>query len=406
MTVGGLSPAVVHVATAATRLDPTRLAASAEIAARALLRQGESPNTRSAYSSAMRYWCAWYAARFGSQLSLPVPVPAVVQFIVDHAKRMPEPPPAPAGTSSISGQASETSHRRGEPKKAEVESTCELPPDVDEALVRGGFKKKLGPPALSTLLHRVAVLSKAHQMAGTQVAAASAHMANPCADSMVRELLARTRRGYAQRGERSSKQRAMTREPMEMLLATCDASLRGTRDRALLLFAWASGGRRRSEVANARLQDLHQVDGGDFVFGLGKSKTNQSGTPRPEDAKPIAGRAAQALRSWLAELKARGIKEGPLFLRIRRGGHLGEPLSAEAVRDIVQKRCAIAGLEGQYSAHSLRAGFVTEAGRQNLPLADTMALTGHRSVATVLGYFRSEAALTSAVSRMMDLDVP
>src|SRR5215216_6233431 len=66
-------------------LDPARLASTAEHAARALLRQGESVNTRMSYGSAMRYWCAWYAARYGHALSLPVPVPVVVQFIVDHA---------------------------------------------------------------------------------------------------------------------------------------------------------------------------------------------------------------------------------------------------------------------------------------------------------------------------------
>lgn len=39
---------------------------------------------------------------------------------------------------------------------------------------------------------------------------------------------------------------ALTRDVLEMLLASCDDSLRGLRDQALLLFAWASGGRRRS----------------------------------------------------------------------------------------------------------------------------------------------------------------
>jgi hypothetical protein len=36
----------------------------------------------------MRYWGAWFAARFGRTLELPVPVPVVLQFIVDHAQRL------------------------------------------------------------------------------------------------------------------------------------------------------------------------------------------------------------------------------------------------------------------------------------------------------------------------------
>jgi hypothetical protein len=35
----------------------------------------------------MRYWAAWYAARYGDVLRMPVPVPVVIQFIVDHAAR-------------------------------------------------------------------------------------------------------------------------------------------------------------------------------------------------------------------------------------------------------------------------------------------------------------------------------
>jgi hypothetical protein len=39
-----------------------------------------------------------------------------------------------------------------------------------------------------------------------------------------------------------------------------------------------------------------------------------------------------------------------------------------------------------------------------MPLAETMAMTGHHSVATVVGYFREEAALVSGVARLMDTD--
>jgi hypothetical protein len=37
-----------------------------------------------------------------------------------------------------------------------------------------------------------------------------------------------------------------------------------------------------------------------------------------------------------------------------------------------------------------------------MPLPETMAMTGHQSVATVVGYFRTESALGSKVSRMLD----
>jgi len=438
------APAQHPLATLAERqavLDPARLASTAEDAARALLRQGESVNTRMSYGSAMRYWCAWYAARYGHALSLPVPVPVVVQFIVDHAARRHEDGDAHRdaegeanGRAQDNGMPDEgaQARRRGSapvgPRRKASALVSELPPDVEQALVKNGYKARLGPPALNTLIHRIAVLSKAHQMAyagttgstggsspssapggpgasgGSSHAASDQKLVNPCADPLVRELLARTRRAYAQRGARPKRQRALTKDPLQLLLATCDDTLRGKRDRALLLFAWATGGRRRSEVAAATLENLQRVNAEAFVYTLAHSKTNQSGELRPEDVKPLAGSAAAAMTEWLAVLQAHGIQEGPIFRRIRKGGHLGEPLAPAAVRDIVKERCALAGIDGRFSAHSLRAGFVTEAGKQNMPLPETMAMTGHQSVATVVGYFRAESALGSKVSRMLDGD--
>lgn len=334
---------------------------SARQAMRELLREGESPHTRNSYQSAMRYWGAWHQLRFGRPLQLPLDVACVLQFIIDHAQRQ-------TGAGLVS----------------------ELPAPVDQALVDAGFKARIGPLSHNTLVHRMAVLSKAHQVHG---------LANPCQEGAVRELMSRTRKAYARRGEQPARKDALTLDLMERLLATCDDSLRGQRDRALLLFAWSSGGRRRSEVALADMRHLRSVGPQEYIYTLVHSKTNQSGQDAPENHKPVTGRAAQALRVWL---QAAGITEGALFRRIRKGGHPGEPLSPAAVRDIVRQRCALAGVEGDFSAHSLRSGFVTEAGRQNVPLPDTMALTGHHSVSTVLGYFRADSALNNRAARLLD----
>ena len=122
---------------------------------------------------------------------------------------------------------------------------------------------------------------------------------------------------------------------------------------------------------------------------------------RPENDKPLLGAAAAALTAWL---DAAEIVEGRIFRQVRKGEQLGAELAAAAVRDIVKYRCALAGLTGDFSAHSLRSGFVTEAGRQNMSLADTMAMTGHHSVATVLGYNRAGASFSSKVARLFDSD--
>jgi integrase len=341
-------------------LQPQELSDVTAKAVDELLREGESQNTLASYRSALRYWAAWFAMRYGVQISLPVPVPALLQFVVDHAQR-----------TTDKGLAHE------------------LPPAIDTALVAGGYKGKRGPMALNTLVHRIAVLSKAHQMRDLK---------NPCHDPKVKELLSMTRRAHAKRGDLPQKKDAITKDPLDALLATCDESLRGKRDRALLLFAWSTGGRRRSEVAGADLRFLKPDAQGGFTYFLAHSKTNQSGAERPEHFKPVVSTAASALEDWL---QASGIVEGAIFRRIRKGGHLGEPLSPSAVRDIVMQRCALAGVEGDFSAHSLRSGFVTEAGARGIGLAETMALTGHRSVQTVMGYSRASQSSRAAATRLL-----
>ena len=341
-------------------LNPSLLDVGAQSAVEDLLREGESANTIASYRSAFKYWAAWHGMRYGSPIQLPVPVSSVLQFIVDHAQRI-----------------------------TEKGLVSELPHALDMALVNGGYKGKSGPLSHNTLVHRIAVLSKAHQIR---------ELKNPCHDYKVRELLSRTRKAYAKRGVLPNKKDALTKDPLQLLLATCDDSLRGRRDRALLLFAWASGGRRRSEVANADMKFLKRVPHG-FTYTLVYSKTNQAGRERPENDKPLLGSAATAMTAWL---QVSGILEGPIFRQIRKGGQLGPALAGAAVRDIVKCRSRLAGVEGNFSAHSLRSGFITEAGRQNMSLAETMAMTGHQSVATVIGYSRAGAAMSSQVARLFD----
>ena len=76
----------------------------------------------------------------------------------------------------------------------------------------------------------------------------------------------------------------------------------------------------------------------------------------------------------------------PLHTKNLAGDRMGTPMGAEGVRFIVKARCAAAGLEGRFSAHSLRSGFVTEAGLRDMPIGEAMAMTGHLTVATFQGY--------------------
>lgn len=356
-----LDPNALVLHTTVLALDPDVLHAQAEASVRALLAEGESANTVRSYASAFRYWAAWFRLRYRTALALPVPLPAVLQFLVDHVQRT----------------------------TGDTQLVHDLPTAIDEALVAGGFKGAPGAPALNTVLHRLSVLSKAHQMRD---------LANPTKDPAVQELVRRIRRAYAQRGESAVSKTALTKGPLEAMLATCTDGLIGVRDRALLSFAFSSGGRRRSEVAQAVMEHLVKVDEDTYVYQLIHSKTDQTGASQsPEAYKPIAGPAAHALTAWL---EASGVKSGPMFRRIR-GSTAAERLSGQAVWLIVKRRAELAGLEGNYGAHSLRSGFVTESGRQNVPMKEAMALTGHRSVQTFLRYFQPGAVQVSRAANLL-----
>jgi integrase len=67
----------------------------------------------------------------------------------------------------------------------------------------------------------------------------------------VRQLLARGRRAAVKRDERPRKKTATTKAELDAMVAKCDESLEGLRDRAVLLFGFACGSRRRSEIAAA-----------------------------------------------------------------------------------------------------------------------------------------------------------
>jgi integrase len=339
---------------------PEQLAQQAADAVRELLAEAAAANTTRSYAAALRYWAGWHQARFGVELTLPVNEAVVIQFLVDHIQR-----------------------------KNQTGLVSELPAAADQALVVAGLKAKLGPFKLSTVTQRVAVLSTAHKLK---------RLANPCELPSVRTLLSRARRSSVKRGERPTKKTAITRPELEAMLATCDDSLEGLRDRALLCFGFASGGRRRSEIAAADMRDLRKTGDDSYIYRLEYSKTQQAGVKADSTPdKPILGRSAQALAAWL---EAAGMREGAIFRRIWKN-RIGPALLPGSVATIVKRRAALAGLEGDFGAHSLRSGFVTEAGKQGVPLPAVMAMTEHRSVASVIGYFQAGAAEENPAARLL-----
>jgi len=343
-----------------TPLNPQILALNAQEAAAAFIAAGTAANTVRSYRSALAYWSAWLQLRYGQVLGdAPLPAAVAIQFVLDHLAR-----PLADGT---------WAHL--------------LPPGIDAALVAAQIKTKLGPLAFNTVSHRLAVLGKWHRINTWD---------NPCEDQALKTLLREARKAQSRQGLSVRKKTAIVLEPLQALLATCDDGVRGVRDRALLLLAWSGGGRRRSEVVGLQVNDVRQLDVDTWLYALGTTKTDTGGVRRE---KPLRGPAAAALAAWLAAAPA---ESGPLFRRLYKGNKVGATgLSADQVARIVQRRAKLAGLEGDWAAHSLRSGFVTEAGRQGVPLGEVMAMTEHRSVTTVMGYFQAGTLLGSRATALL-----
>lgn len=79
----------------------------------------------------------------------------------------------------------------------------------------------------------------------------------------------------------------------------------------------------------------------------------------------------------------------PLFVTVHRGGRLGDRISGEVVTDVLLRARRAANLPtAGYSAHSLRAGFVTAADRGGATVMEIQQQTGHRTHESVAVYRR------------------
>ncbi|WP_295844952.1 site-specific integrase [Tardiphaga sp.] len=173
---------------------------------------------------------------------------------------------------------------------------------------------------------------------------------------------------------------------MAMVAAIEGESLRALRNRALLLFGFASACR-RSEIVAFDVADLQESEEG-YRVTIGRSKTDQEGAghsiaiPRGARACPV-----KAVRAWL---EAAGITEGPVFRPVDKAGRVAAArLSDRSVANIVKEAAEGAGLDpASFAGHSLRAGFLTSAAKRGANIFKMMEQSRHKSVETLRGYVR------------------
>jgi site-specific recombinase XerD len=183
-----------------------------------------------------------------------------------------------------------------------------------------------------------------------------------------------------------------------------EPDLTGARDRALLLVGFVAA-LRRSELAALTVDQVADHPNG-LVLTLPRSKTNPTGEHVELVVLPRAANPERcpvtALTQWL---DLAGITDGSVFRGVGKGNQAGpRPLHPESINTLIQQAVARGGLDpNPYSAHSLRAGFVTYAHLRGASDRAIAHQTRHRSLATIGTYIRVQQAWTDNAATLLGL---
>ncbi|MFC5485627.1 tyrosine-type recombinase/integrase [Microvirga aerilata] len=277
-------------------------------------------------------------------------------------------------------------HHMWDPDWKAADPTYGMPVDAVEELWDRKILNVKGPHAPKTASRWLANWSTLHQWKGVQ---------RPFNEPGIRKALRLVMRASGRAPQRKSR-KPVTRDVLNRLLVTCTGMKAiDLHYRAILLIAFAAGGRRRSEVASLRHSQistagpikLRPTDSASPMvprvrIALGRTKTTTVGQGSLVFA---AGRAAIALHEWM---QAANITSGPNFRQVCKDGSIGaNSLTPQSVNLILKKRCRMAGLDpADFSAHGLRSGFMKQAGRDGIPLVDAMRQSAHKSIQQAAGY--------------------
>jgi site-specific recombinase XerD len=273
-----------------------------------------------------------------------------------------------------------------------AEGRIALPADLDTItryIVAHG--EKLGR---ATLARRLVGIGFAHRVAGS--AWVGTH-----------PLVKATLRGVLRRHGKPARQAAaLMTDEVRMLVATCDESLVGLRDRALLLVGYA-GGLRRSELVAITREDIEAEPGG-LRIRIQRSKTDPTGEGAFIGLALGEHRATCPVRSLHAWMEASEADVGAIFRKISGSGRIAfAGLTPGAVRRILLHRAALAGLavamSERLSPHGLRAGFITQAHLNGASEEAIMAQARHRDWRTTRRYIRQAKVVTETPAKRLGL---
>lgn len=339
-----------------------------------LASEGMGANTMRALASDLGYLEGWCQAATGAPLPWPAPESLLLKFVAHHL---------------------------WDPIKRISNAEHGMPDEVSTSLRAQRLLRGDGPHAPATVRRRLtswSILTRWRGLAGEFTAPS------------LKAALRLSVRAAARPRQRKSK-KAVTGDILAQLLVACAGErLTDLRDRALLLVAFASGGRRRSEVAGLRVEDLVEQDPVPadpkkadspllpcMLIHLGRTKTT---TVEDDASVVLIGRPVNALKFWLLQA---GIDTGPVFRKVDQWGNIDRRgITPQTVNLVVKTRAKQAGLDPQdFSAHGLRSGYLTEAANRGIPLPEAMQQSQHKSVAQAASYYNDSERKMGRAARLV-----
>jgi len=199
-------------------------------------------------------------------------------------------------------------------------------------------------------------------------------------------------RGAKRSNSRRHKRDALSNGEVLAILETCDDSLIGVRDRAILtLMAYCA--LRAIEVHRANVGNLRTKDERLIL------EVQRKGRREPDDVVVIPRSQEEAIRAWLSGRT--GIADhgevDPLFVSLSNRTR-GRRLSTRSIRGMIRERYRQVGVVGnRKTAHSLRHSAITNAIRHGGTPLQVKALAGHSAFDSTLVYFHAEARTADPV---------
>ena len=162
------------------------------------------------------------------------------------------------------------------------------------------------------------------------------------------------RRMYRTLGRYAKQAYGINKDLLNKMVAATDDSLRGIRDRAILLAAYDSLCR-RGELVSLEFEDLNiNKNDGSLKLKLKKSKTDPHGIGKN---LYLSIEAQDALKEWIIKSK---ISSGKIFRAITVSGKIKDSLNSSHVGRIYKKIAAKSNVDSKIikniSSHSMRVG--------------------------------------------------